>query len=331
LAQPDARLNQGLAGLFGAVGMPSAQVQVHPLGAINAEILLPRTEQTTFAVQGQFEFQPKNQQLEAKIWVDKLHLHNLPQPLQLLNTQIQWHSQPQDALTYALQTQWQMQQARLDLQQPTDLLVEQPQLDFNAKVTGTVVDMELTSLAPHVSVGEQLFSEAKLRIHAHNMDWQILQELVSILQKSPMQQRFLLPMFMLQQAKPFFSHQPVLQVETLTLKSPAGRLDAHVLAQLDASDSSALNSLTGLLQALSVQGAAHIDKALARQLLAIVLRETQSALSPAELEAMSTQLLQQYMQPLQERGWVQETAEAYRAQFDWYAGALHMNQAPAIP
>jgi len=315
-------LNEQLQVYLGDIGKPEIQTQIIPLRPITAKINLPRPNSKENALVGNVQFTPGTAQIEGEFFLNTLQIPQWLRAVELHATDIQIHTESSAVQSISLRTQLNPQHAQLDLLHQEDLVLQQAEVKLQAQLQADLLNVHIDVFVPYLQAGGKAFEQLKLVLHVQNIDWQIMQQLLDLLQKPPMQQRFMLPMFLLQNAKPFLSRQPSVHLKQFDAHNSQGQLHSKLTLNVDPAAKGKLGSLSGLLQALQVQTDVSLGKTLAQQVLSIYLIETQGNLSPAQAEQMSQEMLRQHMQLWQKRGWITEDEKNYRSQLQWKNGKL---------
>ncbi len=309
-------LQQQLQTYLGDVGTPLVQTQITAARQVLFNLVVPRPDENQLpAVQGQFTAHMATQQVEGQLSVPLWQIPQSAYPVRSLNAQIQVQGQMLDEETFKAQAQVQPEQVQVALQHQADAELQAPELKLDIQIQGDLLNVEGRLLVPQLQAGEQQFERLELTFHGQQLDWRIVQELLDILKKPALQQRFMLPMFMLRQAKPFLSHQPSLHFKSLALHSSEGDLSGHVHLQVNPVSDDNPGNITALLQLLQSDIKLDMNKTLVEQILKVWLLEMQGEMTAGQLEQAIEAWLQEYVTPLEQRGWVRLEDGVYRVQF----------------
>lgn len=313
-------LHEQLQVYLGEMTQPEINTQIIVWQPIKFSVHVPRPEQKGYALHGKAEFIQNPVQVDGEFFLETLSMPQARRALALQATNIQVHATVPAAQTFVLQTELRPQYAKLDLLHQADLVLQHIVLKLQAQLQADVLNVHIELFVPQLQAGDKTFEQLKLVLQVDNLDWQILQKYLALLQKTPMQQRFMLPMFLLQNAKPFLSRQPFIQLKQFELKNSQDELQGQLTLQVDNTEIHKLNRVSALLQTLHLQSDIRLGKSLAQQILSILLIE--EGLTPDEAAQKSQEMLEQQIHFWQQRGLVSEDETNYYSQVEWKEGKL---------
>ncbi len=317
------QLQQRLAFYLGEIDKAEIQTQFIPLQPIKAKFTVSRAKLKETAISGELTLRPDSAQVDGSFFLHQLQIPQLVRAISFFRTHIQIQTDSPTPQSFTVHSQSQTQQTQLDLWHQDDLALDNSALKLQAALHEALLNLSIDLLVPQLQVGGHFFEPLKLVLHLQNIDWQIVQQLLILLQKPPIQQRFMLPLFLLQNAPSFISRQPSVRLEQLHLHGAQGSLQATLDVQVEAIPKNQPIHSAALLQAVQWQLDVRLKKTLAEQIFAIYLLETQGDLSPTQAMQMSRERLATQVRRWQQQGWLREENGHYVSQLQWRNGALH--------